>query len=81
MSLFLPFQNQIQPQYQKICGLCDLPAAYLAIIKIRIFDPATNKLVATELDLAVCEQHADRMDIQIDKILKLEKKAIVIFAP
>lgn len=79
MSLFLPFVTP--PQAHRICSLCDMPAMYTAYLRIRVFEPGQNKLVATELDLYVCEQHASRMEIQIDKTLKVEKKTLIIFAP
>lgn len=74
MSLFLPGMMPIQTP----CSLCDLPAVYMAIIKVKISDASTSKVVATAIDLRVCERHADRMDIQMDKVLHVEKKVILL---
>lgn len=79
MSLFLPFSNP-SAHSQKTCSLCDLPALYVAIIRIRISDPSQTKLVATELDFAVCQIHADKMDVEFDKTLTAEKE-LKIFLP
>jgi len=81
MSLFLPFAQSHSLQTIKICQLCDLPAAYTAFLRIRCFDPDSNKLVATEIDMSVCEKHALTMDVQIEKTIKAEKRTLIIFMP
>lgn len=75
MALFLPGSSF---QIPSICALCDKPSAFNAILRIRAYDPLTNKLIATEIDLEVCAEHAGKMDVQIDKTLKPLKKIQLI---
>ncbi len=74
MALFLP-GFAIPPD---VCSLCDLPARYLAFLRIKVTDPLTNKMIATEVDLYVCEFHAVEMDMEIEKTLKDTTKRIII---
>jgi len=74
MALFLP--GFTYPR--EICSLCDAPSRFLAILRIRITDPLTSKMIATEVDLYVCEQHSIEMDIEIHKTLKDSSKKIII---
>lgn len=75
MALFLPGSSF---QVPSICALCDAPSSHTAVLRIKVFDPATSKLIATEIDLEVCDKHADKMDIQIDKTVKSQKKTIFL---
>lgn len=77
MAIFLPGSAPIQT-VGKTCSLCDAPAICIALLKIRVFEPNSDKIVVTEIDLAVCEQHSYKMTIQVDKTLKLDKKALFI---
>ena len=74
MALFLP--GFTHPR--EICSLCDAPARFLAVIRIRITDPLTSKMIATQIDLYVCEQHSVEMEIEVLKSLKDNKKIIIV---
>lgn len=76
MALFLP--GNVPLHVIAPCSLCDSPALYVAILKIRVFDQTTNKLVATSIELSVCQAHADKMDVCIDKIVKDDRKQLII---
>lgn len=57
----------------RTCALCALPALYRAIITIKAYNPELAKEIVREMDLPVCEEHADQISIQIDKrILALQ---------
>jgi hypothetical protein len=74
MAIYLP--GITHPR--DLCSLCDNPARYVAILRIKITDPFTSKMIATEIDLYVCELHAVEMDIEIDKTLKDAKRIIIV---
>lgn len=74
MAVFLP--GLTHPR--DLCSICDAPAAYIAVLRIRITDPGSSKMVASDIDLYVCEAHADKMDIEIQKSLKVDKRRAII---
>jgi hypothetical protein len=72
MMLILPDYKAIQ-----ICALCNDQAFYLAILKIKAFDSETAKSIMAQMNFVLCERHADKMDICIEKIIKADKKQII----
>lgn len=74
--VFLP--GIAHPRHIEICALCDKPALYTTVVRLKISDPNTSKSVGTELDMMLCEQHADKIDIQVDKFSRISKKQMMI---
>ena len=72
--VFLP--GIIYPNFD-ICALCDERALYTTVVRIKISDQFTAKLISQEIEMMLCEQHANKMEIQIDKFSRMQRKLIL----
>jgi len=73
-SLILPNENPIV----ELCVLCTLPALYRALITIRAYNPELAKEIIREMDLPVCEEHAERISFQVEKKILAPRGIILV---
>jgi hypothetical protein len=75
MAIFIPGR----PLDLSICSLCDDTAIGIIIVLMMITDKMPDKVIQSEVQMAVCEKHWISMPISIDKTKKKPENRIITF--
>lgn len=70
--------GSLVPRTPKTCELCSNPSTFTVILKIKVMNPDTKKTIVSDMEMSVCDEHADKLEVQVDKFVRVEKKPKLI---
>ena len=62
-----------------ICSLCDEDAIGIIMVLVMVRDKFPDKMIETQVEFSVCEQHSLSMPISLEKTMRKAQKKIITF--